>query len=74
MPRILQKKSMSGKLSKLHFFLYMKFGMLVYIQSSDISSVIHEFSKIAGFYPVRTPESCLNILRSNLYSFPGTQD
>lgn len=30
-------------------------------------------SQIAGFYPVRTPESCLNILTSNLYSLTGTQ-
>lgn len=52
----------------------MNFEMLIYLYSSDISSVLHEFSKIAGFYPVRTPESCLNILQSNLYSFSGTQD
>lgn len=48
--------------------------MLVYLQSSAVSSILHEFSKIASFYSVRTPESCLNIPRSNLYSFSGTQD
>lgn len=40
---------------------------------SDSSSVLHEFSKIAGFHPVSTSESCLNILGSNLYSFSGAQ-
>lgn len=47
--------------------------MLVYLQSPAISSVLHEFSKIARFYSVRTPESHLNIPRSNLYSLSGTQ-
>lgn len=62
----------AAKLSKLHSFsLYKVWDVCP--QSSYTSSVLHEFSKISGFRPVSTSESCLNILGSNLYSFSGAQ-